>query len=263
MPPADRHHTPSPYYTTSEFRQFGRNVATVTSVVRVTGKPELAAMPNHGGIMNTPETNQVRHPSSEMSGQLNSRPQKVTFTRSIKLAYSKYATFSGRASRSEYWGYQLFHFLTTLALNFYASVIAYQNVHTRIDSTFTGSMTSSYKASSSSLALNAIVLIWSVANYLPLLSSTWRRLHDTNRSGWWAGGWLIWSIIIFVPINALLIVTIGSTLTGGITSYRIPLFGLIVIYAISAIIYGITMLIHLTQQGDAGDNKYGPGYAHS
>jgi uncharacterized membrane protein YhaH (DUF805 family) len=76
----------------------------------------------------------------------------MTFGESIKSCFSKYATFSGRAPRSEYWWWTLFALLVSLALS-------------KIGDTFSG--------------------VFSVAIFLPSIAVAARRLHDIGRSGWW------------------------------------------------------------------------------
>lgn len=76
----------------------------------------------------------------------------MDFVQSIKTCMGKYATFSGRASRSEYWWFALFQFLLMLVTGM-------------VDETLSG------------LAALAIAL--------PALAVGARRLHDVGRSGWW------------------------------------------------------------------------------
>ena len=87
-------------------------------------------------------------------------PKTVTFTKSIKESFSKFATFKGRASRTEYWYLVLFYFL----LYGVAVLMAV------IDSTGIGT---------------SIVLLTWLVFLIPGISALVRRLHDTNRSGWW------------------------------------------------------------------------------
>ncbi|WP_116132485.1 DUF805 domain-containing protein [Tropicimonas sp. IMCC34043] len=85
----------------------------------------------------------------------------MTFTDSIQTCLQKYVTFSGRASRPEYWWFVLFNVLGT----FVAGIL---------DSLFFGSS-------------NVGVLggLWSLALLLPGISVGVRRLHDLDKSGWW------------------------------------------------------------------------------
>ncbi len=80
------------------------------------------------------------------------------------FALKKYADFSGRARRSEYWYFVLFYILIYIGL-------------TIID-VVTG-------AFSDSLGLGLLTGIFSLAMLIPSISVTVRRLHDTDRSGWW------------------------------------------------------------------------------
>ena len=83
-----------------------------------------------------------------------------------------YIVFDGRARRKEYWFFYLFYFIFIIALGF-------------IDS-----MTGSYSAN---VGLGLLSGIFVVAMILPGVAVCVRRLHDTDRSGWWI-------LIGFVPI---------------------------------------------------------------
>lgn len=83
----------------------------------------------------------------------------------VKTVFSKYATFSGRASRPEFWWWVLFAIIS--------SIIAYA-----LDSAFGWH----YEAMQSAGPISGI---WSLATILPNLAVTVRRLHDTDRRGWW------------------------------------------------------------------------------
>ena len=83
---------------------------------------------------------------------------------SIKTCFSKYATFSGRASRSEFWLFQLFTFLGSIA----TLIIDVMILGFSLDDA----------SSPTNLIFLLIVMIPSVA-------AGCRRLHDLNKSGWW------------------------------------------------------------------------------
>ncbi|MEN8206935.1 MAG: DUF805 domain-containing protein [Pseudomonadota bacterium] len=96
----------------------------------------------------------------------------MTFTQSIKQCFTKYADFNGRAKRPEYWWFFLFLFLLGLV---------------------TGAV---------SEVLNGIVAL---ATLIPSFAVGARRLHDTNRSGWWQLLWLIpvigWIVVIIFLVQ--------------------------------------------------------------
>ena len=95
----------------------------------------------------------------------------MDFQSSIKTCFNKFAVFSGRASRSEFWFFVLFGFLGGII-----TVI--------IDVMILG-----YPYEEN----GPINLIFSVALTIPSIAVAARRLHDINKSGWWQ---LLWITII-------------------------------------------------------------------
>ncbi|HLP43839.1 MAG TPA: DUF805 domain-containing protein [Candidatus Nanoarchaeia archaeon] len=71
--------------------------------------------------------------------------------------WKKYAVFSGRSRRREYWYFVLFNFIVALVVGIIAS----------------------------SLRLHFLSTIYNLAVLVPCLAVSVRRLHDTDRSGWW------------------------------------------------------------------------------
>src|SRR5262245_64140574 len=90
-------------------------------------------------------------------------------------AWKKYAVFNGRTGRQEYWYFVLFNILAYILLSIIAGIIG--------------------KIGASLLSLYA------VAVFLPGLAATVRRLHDTNRSGWW-------TLIGFVPFVGAIVLLV-------------------------------------------------------
>jgi uncharacterized membrane protein YhaH (DUF805 family) len=89
----------------------------------------------------------------------------MSFGQAVSSVFSKYATFSGRARRSEYWYWVLFVFLVTLLAVVLDSVLKITIVE--------GS------------PYGWISVVVSLALLIPGIAVTVRRLHDTDRSGWW------------------------------------------------------------------------------
>ncbi len=109
---------------------------------------------------------------------------------SLTSVFNKYATFTGRARRSEYWWFSICYYAIQLIFNF-ASFGMMAGV-------LSGEM--SYNDPSYSLIMMASVVI-GLGLFLPSLAVTVRRLHDIGKSGWnilWAAIPLIGVIIILV-----------------------------------------------------------------
>ena len=106
----------------------------------------------------------------------------MDFGTSIITCFSKYAVFSGRASRSEFWYFFLFGTMGS-------------SVTLVIDSMILGFSIDSYGP------INSIFII---ITFLPYLSVGARRLHDINRSGWW-------QLISLTGIGMILLIVWWST----------------------------------------------------
>jgi len=73
----------------------------------------------------------------------------------------KYAVFSGRARRMEYWMFTLFYILIYFALLIGLGFVAGAKI------------------------AGTIVMIYGLAMFVPSLAVAVRRMHDIGRSGWW------------------------------------------------------------------------------
>jgi uncharacterized membrane protein YhaH (DUF805 family) len=92
----------------------------------------------------------------------------MKITTAISTCLRKYATFSGTASRAEFWWFYLFCTLIAWLTYF---------IH------------------------DAISLIFSVATLIPTIATASRRLHDTGRSGWW-------QTIAFIPFLGIVVLIV-------------------------------------------------------
>ena len=97
----------------------------------------------------------------------------MTFGQSIATCFSKYATFSGRASRSEYWWFYLFIVIVSII----AQIIDYLIGHQIFN------------------------LIISLAFLLPNLAVSVRRIHDSGHNGWWILCPIYNIVLMFLPSN--------------------------------------------------------------
>lgn len=84
----------------------------------------------------------------------------------------KYFRISGRASRAEYWWFYLFANLVIMAASMLSVVAA---------------VLLEMQAANEVVALSMLFfgLIVTLSMVIPSITATVRRLHDTNRSGWW------------------------------------------------------------------------------
>lgn len=131
---------------------------------------------------------------------LNQPLYGATFGQAVSRFFKKYATFSGRASRSEFWWVQLFIWL----LNLVPAILI--SVGLASSSTATGDVVFSGVAIFG-MVLSAIIGLGVI---IPSLAITWRRLHDANLSGWFyllilvpGVGSIIIFILMLMPTNPM------------------------------------------------------------
>lgn len=128
----------------------------------------------------------------------------MTFTQSISSCFSNYVTFTGRASRSEYWFWTLFLIL--------ADILIYVGALVLFGATG-AAMTDDVAGAAGGLLVglgSAIIIfaIFALIVFLPTLAVTVRRLHDSNKSGWFL---LIYIIPIIGPLVILVFMLLPST----------------------------------------------------
>ena len=96
----------------------------------------------------------------------------MNFQESIQLCFQKYADFNGRAKKPEFWWFFLFCFGVAVILEVIASSVSW---------------------------------IFGLATLIPSLAVGARRLHDTNKSGWYQLIWLIpvlgWVAMVYLMIQ--------------------------------------------------------------
>ncbi len=156
------------------------------------------------------------------------RPQ-VGFLEANKLAFTKIVDFKGRIRRSEFWW-------AILGLSIIALVTTWIP--------FIG---------------NAFAIVVTLAE----VSLTFRRLHDTNRSGWWIGGEVSFGVLLL----GLMFFLFGAAILNGdhyseayaeeIAAKSIGGIAALVIGYIVALIWQVVIIVFCCIDSDPDSNKYG------
>jgi uncharacterized membrane protein YhaH (DUF805 family) len=127
----------------------------------------------------------------------------MTFVEAIKAGLSKYVTWQGRASRSEFWFFFLFAFLSMIVATIIDGILG---TTFKVVNPMTGLQQSA--------GYGYVYALVGLALFLPNLSVAVRRLHDTGRSGWW-----YWIVLIPLVGIILLIVWWATQGTTGSNEY--------------------------------------------
>lgn len=89
-------------------------------------------------------------------------------------AYKQYANFKGRANREKYWMFFLFYILAYIALSIVDAVIG------------TGGLLGG---------------VFALGSLVPSLAIAARRLHDTDKSGWW-------QLLVLIPLIGAIVLIV-------------------------------------------------------
>jgi uncharacterized membrane protein YhaH (DUF805 family) len=136
------------------------------------------------------------------------------FVESIKYNFSHYADFTGRAPRSQFWWWVLFIWIVSFVLN-----IIDNGLGLMVGASTTDVMIGDMTVPIVNNGAGILSTIFSLAVLIPGLAVAVRRLHDTDRTGWW----LLWGFLLTF----------------------VCLIGLII------------LLVFYIQRGTPGENKYG------
>jgi uncharacterized membrane protein YhaH (DUF805 family) len=90
----------------------------------------------------------------------------MNVSQSIATCFAKFATFSGRASRPEYWWFMLSATIFSYILQIMVGITMLNNAG---------------EGAAMSIFMNLLFIVIAI----PQISAGSRRLHDTGRSGWW------------------------------------------------------------------------------
>ena len=173
----------------------------------------------------------------------------------VKTCLRKYFDFKGRARRSEYWWFVLFlvivYFVGSILMAFLSEML---------------SETLGIEPSKLAIVLLTVLML---AFVFPALAALTRRLHDTNRSGWWVAlSALVGLVYGFCYFRLMwpFIEKMGSSsdpfgLAREMTDAMMasPVMATVMsVCGLASFILGIVLLIFAVLDSKWTENKYGP-----
>lgn len=169
------------------------------------------------------------------------------FAEAIRVCFGRYFTFSGRATRPEYWWFALFLFLGSLGtslldtLMFGSAVLV--DTPTRIGATAQSN--------------GPLAALFALGTFMPALAAGWRRMHDSGRSGLY----LLYPLLVMVGIGSLtgLALGLGSAGPDPLIGALTGIAGLVLMLAFVVLAISPLLVIWwLTRPSDPRPNTYGP-----
>ena len=171
----------------------------------------------------------------------------MSFFDAIRTCLAKYVTFSGRASRPEYWFFALFLFLGSVILGIFDAVLFEQMP--QIDEE---QIIIEYQPQETPLS-SAFALL----TLLPALAAAWRRMHDTGRSGLY----VFFPLLLSLAIGGIALVGFGMARMspGAFGDFIFSATGAFMLPALVIMLFSpVLVLWWLTRPSQPGDNAYGP-----
>jgi uncharacterized membrane protein YhaH (DUF805 family) len=135
----------------------------------------------------------------------------------------KYADFGGRASRAEYWWFWLAYMLLNVILQ----------VLVRISAIF------------------GLLGLLYLGILIPVIAVGVRRLHDTERTGWWL-------LAPFVPYAIGIALVFRGAMTPGANPLALFTFGPAMIFMLIGFVLALVVFIFTVLPGTKGPNRFGP-----
>ena len=153
------------------------------------------------------------------------------FGQAITHVLRNYVNFRGRATRSEFWWFFLLTFIVYVALFIMSSV----GIASSADPQLWGLLAQVGSTGT---------LVWFLATIIPVSVVWFRRLHDSNKSGWW------YVLTIMSGFGGFIFVVL-SALQNQVT------FMVGMVLGIASGIGGIVLLIFALLPSTSGPNRYG------
>ena len=123
------------------------------------------------------QENRIKKEPVKHDHLLNNTSKTISPFGCFVQVWKKYAVFEGRASRREFWWYQLFYFLFIFVVGIIPAILIPNIIAMYPDSETT--------MMNLSIVWGIVVFLYILAAFLPALAVSIRRLHDTGRSGLW------------------------------------------------------------------------------
>jgi uncharacterized membrane protein YhaH (DUF805 family) len=143
-----------------------------------------------------------------------------------KRPLQKYADFTGRAPRAEYWWYVLALVIANIVLSVVEGILGIHHM-----------ILYSYGPLTALLLLGTIV---------PSLAVAVRRLHDTGRPGWWV-------LLPIVPYVLAIVIGGPAMMAGGLAAG----LGIAALFLFIGLICAIVLLVFMVLPSTPGSNRYG------
>jgi uncharacterized membrane protein YhaH (DUF805 family) len=141
----------------------------------------------------------------------------------------------------EFWMWILFTLIVGLVLGFIDGILGLRFGPS--SSSFSSGATTGFSTFSS---IGILGLLWSLATLVPNIAVAMRRLHDTDRTGWWL-------LLPVIPYVIGLVIMLGAA-----AGQNLGLIAVGGIFSLIGLVGAIVLLVFYCLPGTPGPNRFGP-----
>lgn len=169
--------------------------------------------------------------------------QKSLWTYFIECFTLNYFNFSGRARRREFWGFVLFNTLMSLFL-LIVSIIVMSDDLRAVASLQDGANVWAFVLGLVKVMM--LLMLYGLITLPATLGVVVRRLHDTGRSGWWYGAYLLLANVGYPMVLLLSYATESAWVSLLVLPLYLGILGL-----------GVTIFVFTLLDSQRGTNRWG------
>ena len=166
----------------------------------------------------------------------------MNFISAVKSVFSQYATFTGRARRSEFWYFVLFNIVVSFVISMVAAPFD-PAPSTRAVASLDDVMTT--MGDSLTTPSSIASLIFSLITLVPSYAVQTRRLHDIGKSGWYVVAGLVLGLLF------------ATCCVVGIITQNFVLIAIGGFLSLIAVAYDIYLIVLYCRDSQFGANRYG------
>jgi uncharacterized membrane protein YhaH (DUF805 family) len=161
------------------------------------------------------------------------------------MPLKRYADFSGRSRRMEFWMWQLFQVIIYVVVVVLAMALGGGAMMMMGNG---GDPSSLVAAGGAMMIIILLYCLYCLAVLIPSIAVAVRRLHDTNRTGWW----------VLAPLAPYLVMFVAGMMAASSPDMAGVASLIALVSGLAVIALGLTLLVFYFLEGTKGPNQYGP-----
>jgi uncharacterized membrane protein YhaH (DUF805 family) len=161
------------------------------------------------------------------------------------MPLKRYADFSGRSRRMEFWMWQLFQLLVYVLVVVLAMALGGGALMMMGSG---GDPASLMAAGGAMMIVIMLYSLYCLAVLIPSIAVAVRRLHDTDRTGWW----------VLAPLAPYVVMIVAGAMVAASPDSAAAAGGIVLVSMVAVVVLALVLLVFYFLEGTKGPNRYGP-----